>query len=58
MADKSEIKEELYTAEKFIEAYKKLCDEYGFAINAIPTFKQSLDNGDWRIVIQVAVEKK
>ena len=50
-------KEDVKTAEKFIEAYKKLCDEHGFMINATPIFKQSLDTGEWKIIIQTTIQK-
>ena len=44
-------------AEEFIAAYKKLCEEHGFTINVTPTWKQSLDTGDWRLVLQTSVQK-
>jgi hypothetical protein len=52
-----EQKTEQQLADEFIIAYKKLCDEHGFTINVMPTWKQSLDTGDWRLVLQTSLQK-
>ena len=43
------------TPQQFIEAYKALCIFFGYQVVGVPQWKQSLDNGDYRLVIQTAV---
>jgi hypothetical protein len=49
------IKQEL--TDEFIAEYKALCEKYGLAINVTPVWKQSLDNGDWRMTLQTNLQK-
>ena len=51
------IKTDEQLANEFVEEYKALCDKHGFILNAVPTWKQSMDTGDWRLVVQVGVQK-
>lgn len=44
-------------AEEFIAAYKALCVQHGFTINVTPAWKQSLDTGDWRLVLEMRVQR-
>ncbi len=53
----AEEKTEQQKADEFVEAYKKLCEEHGFTINVTPTWKQSMDTGDFRLVLQTSVQK-
>ena len=50
-------KTEQQLAEAFIEEYKALCEKHGLAINVVPVWKQSMDTGDWRMVLQMSVKK-
>jgi len=53
----TEVKTEQQKADDFIAAYKKLCDEHGFFFNVTPVWKQSLDTGDFRLVLQTNVQR-
>jgi hypothetical protein len=44
-------------ADDFIAEYKALCEKHGLMINVTPVWKQSMDTGDWRLVIQTNVQK-
>jgi hypothetical protein len=50
-------KTEQQLKQEFIEAYKKLCDDHGFMISVMPVWKQSMDVGDWRMVLQTNVQR-
>jgi hypothetical protein len=52
-----EQKSEQQLAEEFIAEYKALCEKHGLTINVTPIWKQSLDTGDWRLVLQTSVQK-
>ena len=55
MTDKPK-QEKPKTPEEFVEAYNKLCKEYGFNIVTNPAFK-ARDDGTWSIVLQNAIGK-
>jgi len=52
-ADKVEDK----TPEQFLEAYKKLCQEYGYQIVVTPAWKVSQDTGTWSTILQPSIGK-
>ena len=43
------------TPQEFMEKYNALCEEYGFMINVIPTFK-ARDDGTWSVVLQTGLQ--
>lgn len=57
MKTKPPKKNEQQLAEAFITAYKKLCDQHGFILNAVPVWRQSPETGTWQTVIQVSVQR-
>lgn len=44
-----------HTPEKFVEAYNKLCKDFGLQIVFEPRWAQSKDTGDYRLVIASGV---
>lgn len=57
MNDEPKTKTEQEREEDFIAEYKALCKKHGLMINVTPIWKQSLDMGDWRLALQMSVEK-
>jgi len=53
----TEEKTEQQKAEDFIIEYKQLCEKHRLVINVTPTWKQSLDTGDFRLVLQTNIQK-
>jgi len=45
------------TEADFLKAYQKLCKEYGYMISVSPGWKQSQDTGDFRLVINMSIQK-
>jgi hypothetical protein len=43
---------------KFVELYNKLCDHEGLMLNFVPQWKQSLDTGEYSLVIVVSIVEK
>jgi len=41
-----------YTEKEFMEAYQKMCAHYGLQIAYVPQWRQSLDDGSYKMVIQ------
>lgn len=50
-------KTEQQLADEFIAAYKKLCEQHGFILNAVPVWRQSPETGTWQTVIQPGVQR-
>jgi len=42
---------------KFVEAYKELCDAYKLSIIVTPQWRQSRDTGAWMMVLEPTVQK-
>ena len=51
----NQVSTEQERANKFIEAYTKLCKEWGFQLAYAPVWVQSKDTGDYRLQIQVNI---
>lgn len=51
MSDKEQSKK---TVEDFASAYNKLCEEYGFQIQAVPQWVMR-DDGSWSMIVRVEV---
>ena len=43
------------TPQEFFNKYQKLCEEYGFNITVIPSFK-ARDDGTWSIVLKSSIQ--
>ena len=52
---KQAMQEAKHTPQEFADRYSALCKEFGLQVVAIPQWKQSLDTGDFRLVIQMSI---
>ena len=43
--------------QEFLEAYKKLCDKHKRGLTATPSWRFSQDGNDFRLVINLAVNR-
>ena len=43
------------TPQEFTEKYNALCEEYGYSIAVVPTFK-ARDDGTWSVVLQTGLQ--
>ena len=43
--------------QEFFDAYKKLCDKYKRGLSAVPAWRFSQDGNDFRLVINLAVNR-
>jgi hypothetical protein len=53
MAEEPKVKKE-YTAEEFVKAFTKLCQEYGFDVRPELGWKQQID-GTFTIAVQLRI---
>jgi len=51
------MKKKEYTTKQFAKEYQNLCKKTGFRIAVTPVWRMSQDTGDWRLVLQMNVEK-
>jgi hypothetical protein len=44
------------TVQRFVEAYSKLCQEYGYVIVVKPGWRLSSETNDYRMVLETTVQ--